>query len=458
MTNQDDDVGRQVRVRAHLTALHRVWEEWRRVARAVIVVTRHVALYLISLLWVRAGFLRRTRWRAGRPHRRATAPEQARAAIEELGPTAIKLGQILSTREDVLPPDWEHELTRLQDAAPLVPPAAIRAKILEELGRPLHELFASFVDAPLACASIGQAHAATLPNGTDVVVKVRRPGVVDEVELDLEVITSVVALLSRWSRRVRSLDAIDLVNQFSTTLRHELDYTREADNIERFAANFTGDPDVRLPAVHHELSTARVLTLERLRGLKIDDLEALEAAGIDRVPLADRATSLVLRSIFEHGFFHADPHPGNFFIEPSGRIGLIDFGMVGEVDAATRDALTSVLVALVTSDAAPLVEGSLRLGISDETTDTDAFAADVNELMATDLSKPLGELSLGHVLASVLAVVRRHHLRFPPNLALLAKTLGMCEGLAAHLDPQFRMTEAITPYLAQLVTSQGSVD
>ena len=455
MITQDDD-GRDFGVRAHLTRLHRVWEVWRRVGRDLIVVARHVASYLISRRGLHPVVSRWTGRQAGRPRRRTTAAQHARAAIEELGPTAIKLGQILSSRDDVLPPDWKHELTRLQDAAPLVPPAAISATIVEELGRSPHELFASFVDGPLACASIGQAHPATLPGGTDVVVKVRRPGVVDEVELDLEVITSVVALLSRSSRHVRSFDAMDLGVEFSTTLRHELDYAREANNVERFAANFAGDPDIRIPAVHHEHSTARVLTLERLRGLRIDDLDALAAAGIDRVALAQRATSLMLRSIFEHCFFHADPHPGNFFIEPSGRVGLIDFGMVGEVDAPTRAALTSVLVALVTTDAAPLVEASLRLGISRETTDTNAFAADLNDLMATDLSKPLGELSLGHVLASVLAVVRRHHLRFPPNLVLLAKTLGMCEGLAAHLDPQFRMTEAITPYVTQLLTSRPS--
>jgi predicted unusual protein kinase regulating ubiquinone biosynthesis (AarF/ABC1/UbiB family) len=297
------------------TGLHRAWELSRRVARDVMVVVRHVALYLVSRL----------------RGRRSTAARHTRVAIEELGPTAIKLGQMLSTRNDVLPPDWQHELTRLQDAAPPVPPAAVRATIVEELGRPLQDLFESFVDAPLACASIGQAHTAELPGGIEVVVKVRRPGVVDEVDLDLDVITSIVALMSRASRRVRSLDPIDLVDQFSTTLRHELDYSRESNSVERFAANFAGDPDIRIPAVHHELSTARVLTLERLGGYKIDDLDALEAAGIDRVALAQRATSLVLRTVFEYGFFHADPHPGNFFIEPTGRIGLIDFGMVGEV-------------------------------------------------------------------------------------------------------------------------------
>ncbi len=191
-----------------LAGLHRGWELWRRVARDVIVVVRHVVVYLVSRPRVRG----------------ATAAHHTRVAIEELGPTAIKVGQMLSTRNDVLPPDWGHELTRLQDHAPLVPPAAIRATIVEELGRPLHEMFASFFDAPLACASIGQTHAATLPRGIDVVVKVRRPGVLHEVELDLEVITTVVALLSRSSQHVRSLDATDLVDQFTTTLRQELDY------------------------------------------------------------------------------------------------------------------------------------------------------------------------------------------------------------------------------------------
>jgi ubiquinone biosynthesis protein len=425
--------------------------------RNVFVVVRHIVLYVVGRLHLDR-FVALARGHSRTTRRRATAAEHARAAIEELGPTAIKLGQILSTRGDVLPPDWQRELARLQDAAPPVPRAAIRATIEEELGRPVERLFASFDDVPLACASIGQVHAAVLAGGGEVVVKVRRPGVVDDVALDLEVITSVVALTSRASRHVRAFDAVDLVDQFATTLRHELDYAREARNVERFAANFAGDDDIRMPAVDHERSTARVLTLERLHGLKIDDLAALAAVGIDRVALAQRATSLVLRSIFEHGLFHADPHPGNFFVEPSGRIGLIDFGMVGTVDAATRAALTSVLVALVTTDAEPLIEGCLRLGISGDATDTSALAADLHELMATDFSKPLAELGLGHVLVTVLAVVRRHHLHFPSNLALLAKTLAMCEGIAAHLDPQFRMSEAITPYVTRLLTMPATAD
>jgi ubiquinone biosynthesis protein len=421
-----------------VVAVRRAWELARRVARDAIIVARHVASYLAA--------------RVGVGERR-TAAAHVRSTIEEIGPTAIKLGQILSARDDVLPPDLKQELSRLQDRAPAVPPAVIRAAIVEELGRPLGDSFDSFTDVPLACASIGQAHAATVSGGVEVVVKVRRPAVVEHVELDLEVITSLVGLASWSSRKVRSFDAMELVNQFATTLRHELDYAREANNVERFATNFAGDPDIRIPAVHHELSTARVLTLERLRGFKVDDLDALEEAGIDRVALAQRATSLVLRSVFDHGFFHADPHPGNFFVEADGRIGLIDFGMVGEVDPATRATLTSVLVALMTSDAAPLVDAFMRLGISDASTDEEALTADLDDLMATHLSKPLGELGLGHVLVSILAVVRRHRLRLPPNLALLAKTLAMCEGLAAHLDPQFRMTDAIAPYVAELLTA-----
>jgi ubiquinone biosynthesis protein len=453
MTAQLGELDAESSADARRAGVRRAYWRGRRLARGVFVVARHIAAYAISRLRVDRLLPRKIRPAARGGHRESAAVH-ARAAIEELGPTAIKLGQMLSTRDDVLPAEWQRELARLQDTAPAVPQAEIHTAIEEELGQAVSTLFAAFVDIPLACASIGQAHAATLPDGAEVVVKVRRPGVVEQVALDIEVMTSLVALASRASRHVQSLDAVELVDQFSTTLRNELDYQREASNVARFSANFAGDRDVRFPAVHRELSTARLLTLERLRGIKIDDLDALAAARIDRAELAQRATSLVLRSIFEYGFFHADPHPGNFFIEPNGRIGLIDFGMVGEVDAPTRAALTSVLVALVTTDATPLIEGSLRLGISGERTDADAFAADLDTLMATELSRPLGELALGHVLTSVLRVVRRHHLHFPSNLALLAKTLAMCEGLAAHLDPQFRMTEAITPYVTQLIAQR----
>ncbi len=198
-----------------------------------------------------------------------------------------------------------------------------------------------------------------------------------------------------------------------------------------------------------------MLTLERLRGLKVDDIAGLDRAGIDRPALAQRAATVTLRMIFEHGFFHADPHPGNFFIETDGRIGLIDFGMVGTVDPATRAALRAVLVVLVEGDSGPLVDAFVALGVTTTPLDPDQFALDIDNLISRHLSLPLAEIRLGVLLRDLFAIVRRHRLRLPPNLAALAKTLAMSEGIAAQLDPSFEMTTAIAIYLPQLLRADG---
>ena len=214
----------------------------------------------------------------------------------------------------------------------------VRDVLATELGSPIETVFAVFAPQPMAAASIGQVHAATLPDGSEVIVKIRRPGVVEQIELDLQILEATVRPISRLSTR-RAATTSRSRRRVPTTLRSELDYQREASNVERFAANFAGDAFVHIPRVYRERSTRRVLTLERLRGLKVDDIAVLDRAGIDRPALAQHAATVTLRMIFEHGFFHADPHPGDFFIETDGRIGLIDFGMVGTVDPATRAAL-----------------------------------------------------------------------------------------------------------------------
>ena len=382
---------------------------------------------------------------------RYTRPEHVRLAVEELGVASIKIGQILSTRGDVLAPAYQIEFAKLQDEMHPEAGAAIRAVLVAELGRPVEAIFAAFDPDPVAAASIGQAHAALLPDGTEVIVKVRRPGVVDQVELDLELLDRAVRGISRGSRTARRYDLAGLTSEFAATLRSELDYRREADNAEQFAANFAGDPTVHIPRVYRDLTTSRVLTLERLRGLKVDDLDGLDAAGIDRVLLAQHATTATLKMVFEHGLFHADPHPGNFFIEPDGRIGLIDFGMVGTVDSTTRAALSAVLVALVSQDTGPLVDAFLELGATTTPPDRVRLTHDFEQLMAGDLSRPLSQIALGPLLRDVLAIVRRHRLRLPPNLALLVKTFVMCEGIAVQLDPSFQMTVAIGPYLPRLL-------
>lgn len=377
-------------------------------------------------------------------------------ALEELGATFIKLGQVLSTRPDLLPTEYQAELAKLQDAAPPVDWAAVRPLLEEELGRPVEEVFAHFDPVPLAAASIGQAHGATLPDGTEVVVKVRRPGVVEQVEEDLEILQDLAAAASRRWELADQYDVVGLAQEFAQTLRAELDYIREGRNAERFADNFAGEPAVHIPRVFWETTTSRVLTLERIRGIKIDDLAALDAAGIDRAALAQRAARIVLKMVFEDRFFHADPHPGNFFVEPDGRIGLIDFGMVGTVDERTQEQLVDLLLAITSQDADRLVDAFLALGIARRRVDRELLRRDLEHLVSRYYGRPLGEIALGPLLSEALAVVRRHRLQLPSNLALLFKTAMMNEGLGARLDPSFRLMSVLVPYAERLMLQQYS--
>ena len=417
--------------------------------------SRQIARILLSHGW---DFLRNNE----QPTPNATSvaaharPLHLRLALEELGPTFIKLGQILSTRADLLPPEYLGELTKLQDSATPVAFEEIRRALVTELGRPIEEVFAQFDPVPLAAASIGQAYAATLWDGTEVVVKVRRPGIVEQVNEDLEILHELAATASRhWSFADR-YDLTGLVEEFSQTLRAELDYIREGHNAERFAANFAADSHIHVPRVFWEVTTARVLTLERIRGIKINDLEALDEQGTDRRWLADYATNVVLKMVCEDGFFHADPHPGNFFIEPDDTIGLIDFGMVGVLDEQTQELLAELLIAINHQDADRLVDVFLDLGVTRKRIDRTAVRHDLERMLSTYWGLPLSELKVANLLNDVYSVMRRHHLHLPPNLALLLKTVIMIEGLGVNLDPDFHLTNSLTPYIDRLVLRQYS--
>ena len=417
--------------------------------------SRQIARTLLSHGW---DFLRNNEERnAGQNSVTSNArPLHLRLALEELGTTFIKLGQLLSTRADLMPPQYLVELRKLQDSAPPVPFAEIQQAIVTELGQPIENLFAEFDSTPLAAASIGQAHAATLRDGTEVVVKVRRPGVVEQVNEDLEILKELAATAIRHSNFAAQYDLIGLVEEFSQTLRAELDYIREGHSAERFAANFATDPHIHIPRVFWEATTSRVLTLERIRGVKINDLVALDQQGTDRPWLAHYATNIVLKMVCEDGFFHADPHPGNFFIEQNGTIGLIDFGMVGVLDERTQELLAELLIAIDREDAERLVDVFLDLGVTRKRIDRAAVRRDIDHLLSTYWGLPLGDLKVTALLNDIYSVMRRHHLRLPPNLALLLKTVIMIEGLGVNLDPDFRLTNSLTPYTERLVLRQYS--
>ena len=404
-----------------------------------------------------------------RPPRGVSLPVRVRLALEDLGAVYIKFGQIVSTRTDVLPPEYATELAKLQDASPPITAAEVRAVIAEELGTAADRLLASLEDTPLATGSIGQVHcgritldpedaasgipggAAAGDRGIDVVVKVRRPGVVAQINEDLEIMAELAKRAERASTRASGVHLAALVDEFSLTLRAELDYLQEARNVEHFAANFAGDGRVHIPLVFWETTTARVLTLERIRGIKVNDPAALREAGIDAGELARRACNVLLKMVFEDGFFHADPHPGNFFVEADGRLGIIDFGMVGHISDSTRDQLVRMLVAVVDQDAARLTTALVRMCGAQAGGGFGGLQADLGRLLDRYAERPLAEISIVAVLKELAALLREYRLRLPRETALLLKMLVMADGLGKQLDPGFELTTQLGPFTQLMI-------
>jgi ubiquinone biosynthesis protein len=371
--------------------------------------------------------------------------QRIRMAFEELGPTFIKLGQVLATRPDLIPMSLIEELRRLQDRVPPFPAEQARAEIERELGRPIPELFASFSDAPLAAASIAQVHRATLHDGSAVVVKVRRPGLESVIANDLDILNALAAFLEENAPETKQFSPRAIAEEFRRSIWKEIDLTREARNIERFARNFRGDATVHVLRVHTELSSRAILTLEFIDGIKASDVDSLEAAGIDRRALARRGVEFVVRQIFAHGFFHADPHPGNVFVLRDGRIAPIDMGMMGVLDRDTRDALLELLVGLLLGDAAKIVGLFRRLELVDERADLTGLKRDAQELLDAYRELPLEQVDIAVLLAELFEVLARHQVLVPPDLLLTGKALATVEGLARLLDPKLDPMEAMRP-------------
>ena len=387
-----------------------------------------------------------------------STPEHLRRALEELGPTFIKLGQLLSTRSDIVPASYLSELARLQDRAPAIPLPTVESLIEQELGAPPDDIFARFEAVPLACASIGQAHLATLEDGTEVVVKVRRPNIHAIVETDLDILQNLANQANRRWAVAANYNLPGLVAEFSVSLRRELDYMTEGRNAERFAENFADSSDVHIPRVFWATTTSRVLTLERIRGIKVNDIDGLVQARVNRRTLATKAARVAVRMVFEHGFFHADPHPGNLFIEPDGRIGLIDFGMVGEIDAGLRHQLAALLAALTSHDVERLAKALLDLSVVKRPIDRGQFRNDLILFTSLYRGRRLGEVNVAKLASSLLALLRKYRLQLPQQVASLLRFFLMIEGMGVRLDPDFNLGEFLGPYARQLMLDRFTPD
>ena len=383
-------------------------------------------------------------------------PERVRCALQDLGPTFVKLGQVMATRVDLLTPEWTTELGKLQNAVPALPFAQVRPQLAEDLGADPEAVFERLEEAPLAAASLAQTHRAWLADGSAVVLKVRRPGIRDTVEADLRLMARLAEIVEERAPDLRRYHPAEVVQQFSASLRRELDFAAEGRNAERIAANFAGHDEVVVPRVYWEWTSERLNVQECLQGIAGTDLAAVDAAGLDRAQLAATGAGIVLKMVLEDGFFHADPHPGNIFYLPDGRIGVIDFGMVGRVSEQRRFQIVQLLHGLVERESAPVADVLMEWGEGGGEVDEARLQADVGAFVDQYRGVPLKDLHMGLMLTDVTTILRDNGLSLPPDLALMIKAFLTLEGMGRQLDPDFDMAGAARPFLQRVVLQRYS--
>ena len=382
-----------------------------------------------------------------------------RLVLEDLGPSFIKLGQIVSTRGDVLPEQLVVELKKLQDSVPPVAFEEIRAQVESSLGKPLTEAFLSFDAKPLATASIGQVHLATIqgPNGPEeVVVKVQRPGIAPTIARDLDLLHILATSLERAIPETRVYSPVGLVKQFDQSISSELNFLIEADNGERFAHNFAGNDLVRFPKVYREATTREVLTLEFFKGRKIDQAVA---EGFDGPLIARRATGVVIKMIFEDGFFHADPHPGNIFIlgpPETPVIGLIDVGMVGRLSPELRERTIDLMIAEVRNDPYAVADALYEIGRPTKKVDMREYRGYVATLAEKYLGKPIAQIEVAALIGDLVHGALRYGIEIPTDFMLVGKALMTIEGIGKQLDPNLDIMGEAAPHFASLLKRRYS--
>ncbi len=407
---------------------------------------------LVRLLGI-ANILERTgrllHWKSSNEITQLPAPVRIRRALEELGPAFIKFGQLLATRVDMFPPSWIEEFEKLHSKVPAVAYEDVRPALVEALKGEPEEVFAEFDPVPIAAASIAQVYRAVHKDGTAVVVKVRRPGIEGKIEADLRILEHFAHLLESEVPDMRRYQPVQIAAQFRRSLRRELDLIKEARNIDQFARHFAEDPTVHIPKVYWDYCTDRVNVQEEIRGVSGVDGAMLRAHDLDPPTLAARGADVVLKMIMVHGFFHADPHPGNVIFLPGNRIGLIDFGMVGRLTEPRRNQIVNLLHALTLKDEEGMLEVLLDWAGDSETNES-RLASDVSDLVYSYDDLRLKDVKLGNLLMDISSLLRENRLMLPADLTLLFKTLITLEGLGQQLNPLFHMLDHVTPFVEQV--------
>jgi ubiquinone biosynthesis protein len=380
--------------------------------------------------------------------------ERIRHVISDLGTTSIKLGQMLSTRPDLVGPELATELSKLQSNTPPNPPKVVRTVFIEEFGKGPEEMFAEFDERAFASASVAQVHRALLPTGERVVVKVQKQGIQKKVEEDLSIMSSLAELAEKHFEDVRPYQPVQLVDEFRRSLMNELDFTRERRNLDTFIRNFKDDPSVRFPGAYPEFSSRRVLTMDMMDGILGTDIEALRDSGSDLKEFARRGTAVFLDMIFRDSFYHADPHPGNLMLMPDDVVGIIDCGMVGRLDENLHDDFESLMLSISQLDAEILTDALWKLSTEKPTLGRSELQADLSELLAETAQVSIDEIDMGELLRRLTAIIRKYRISLRPALTQLLRTMVLLEGTAQRLDPKFSLTEVIEPYTQQLIVDR----
>lgn len=379
---------------------------------------------------------------------------RVRRALEELGPTFVKLGQVLATRVDLLPPELTRELSELQNAVPPLPFDVLRPQLVADLGDEPEHVFARFDDAPLAAASLAQTHRAWLDDGTPVVLKIRRPGIREVIEADLRLMARLADIVEAQAPDLERYRPAEVVHQFTLSLRRELDFAAECRNAERIAQNFAGHDEIYIPGVHWRWTCETLNVQDYVNGISGRDLEAVDAAGLNRVALARIGAGIVLKMVLEDGCFHADPHPGNIFYMRDGRIAVIDFGMVGRISEQRRYQVVQLLHGMVEHDTDAVTDVLLEWSSGSVDIDELKLQQDIAAFVDQYRGVPLKELRIAVMLGDVTAILRDHALMLPPDLALMIKAFLTLEGMGRQLDPEFDMASEARPYLERAILSR----
>ena len=383
-------------------------------------------------------------------------PERLRRALEELGPTFVKIGQLLSHRPDILPPDWIEEFERLRGDVPPVSAEEARAVILEDLGKSPTEIFTNFDTEALASGSIAQVHRATLPDGTNVAVKIQRPGIKRVINADLTILKDIARLVERRVPSLAMFRPMDAIRELERALRNELDFRNELENLEIFRRNFISDLTVSAPQPFREYSGMRVLTMKYIDGIPVGDGLIDQRSSDDRILLARRGANAVLRQIFEHRFFHSDPHGDNILILEDNSIVFLDFGQVGTILPSQRQFLADLLTALIHFDAKRAVRAILGWSGYRDPDEARRFTVDMEMVIERYLARPFGKLNMGEMISALIDLIRRYGIDIPSNFYLLGKSMSTIEDIASGLDPDFDFIRASRPFARKMIRSEFS--